>query len=172
MQTGQLIKKYRIAKGITQQELSIRIKSNVRTIQRIENGDVTPRTYTLKAIANVLEIDFSLLTDYGTSENNNQPETENRTLLVWLHLSGFLFLPALLIWYFEKNHIKGVNQHGADVLNFQLSMLAILVPCLALPFFFPLLIGLFASAVILINTFRVSRNQPYRYPLTISFLRP
>lgn len=172
MQIGQIIKKHRIAKGMTQQELSVLIKSNVRTIQRIENDEVTPRQYTLRAIATILDIEFSSLINQQTIESNNERETGNKKVLFWLHLSGFLFLPAVMIWFFEKNHIKDVDQHGKDVINFQLSMLTVLIPCLALPFFFPLLIGLFASTVILINTFRVSRGRPYHYPLTISFLRP
>lgn len=172
MQIGQIIKKHRIAKGMTQQELSIQIKSNVRTIQRIENGEVTPRNYTLRAIATILDIDFSSLTDQQISESRNVQKTNNKKILLWLHLSGFLFLPALMIWFFEKDHVKDVNQHGRDVINFQLSMLAVLIPCLVLPFFFPLLIGLFTSTVILINTFKVSRDLPYHYPLSISFLKP
>lgn len=121
---------------MTQQELALQIKSNVRTIQRIENGEVTPRNYTLRAIATILNIEFSSLTDQQTSESKNNRETVNKKVLLWLHLSGFLFLPALMIWFFEKDHIKDVNQHGKDVINFQLSMLTILIPCLALPFFF------------------------------------
>ena len=43
MKTGHLIKTLRLKKGITQEELAEKTEISVRTIQRIENGDVDPR---------------------------------------------------------------------------------------------------------------------------------
>lgn len=53
---GQKILEWRKAKGLTQEELVERCNINVRTIQRIEAGEVTPRSYTVKAILEVLEV--------------------------------------------------------------------------------------------------------------------
>jgi len=168
---GQIIREHRVAKGMTQQELATEIKSNVRTIQRIESGEVNARLFTLKAIAAALDIELETLTNERNSETTMPVARASKNFLIWLHLSGFLLLPTLLIWFFEKDKIKEVRQQGADVINFQLSMLAILIPCLALPFI-PLLIALFTSAVILINTVKVSKEKPYHYPITISFVKP
>ncbi|WP_228527523.1 helix-turn-helix domain-containing protein [Pararhodonellum marinum] len=55
-QLGQKIQEWRKAKGLTQEELVERCNINVRTIQRIEAGEVTPRSYTVKAILEVLEV--------------------------------------------------------------------------------------------------------------------
>lgn len=41
-------------KGYTQKELSELSNISVRSIQRIENGEIIPRTYTLKTLAGVL----------------------------------------------------------------------------------------------------------------------
>ena len=55
---GKKISELRKERGITQEELVEQCNINVRTIQRIEAGDVTPRSYTLKSILEVLKVDF------------------------------------------------------------------------------------------------------------------
>ena len=47
---GKKISDLRKEKGLTQEELVDLCNINVRTIQRIESGEVTPRSYTLKTI--------------------------------------------------------------------------------------------------------------------------
>ncbi|MCG2430076.1 helix-turn-helix domain-containing protein [Aequorivita xiaoshiensis] len=51
---GQKILELRKKKGLTQEELVEQCNINVRTIQRIEAGEVTPRSFTLKTILNAL----------------------------------------------------------------------------------------------------------------------
>ncbi len=55
---GQTIVDLRKQKGLTQEELVEMCNINVRTIQRIEAGEVTPRSYTLKTIFSVLGYDY------------------------------------------------------------------------------------------------------------------
>jgi len=55
---ARLVKDGRIAKGYTQQELSDLSNISLRSIQRIENGEVIPRLYTLKILAG--QLSFSL----------------------------------------------------------------------------------------------------------------
>ena len=55
---GQKIVALRKEKGLTQEELIEKCNVSIRTIQRIEAGEVTPRSYTLKAIFEALEYDF------------------------------------------------------------------------------------------------------------------
>ena len=57
-QLGQTIVALRQEKKLTQEELVERCNLNVRTLQRIEAGDVTPRDYTVRAILSALEYDF------------------------------------------------------------------------------------------------------------------
>jgi transcriptional regulator with XRE-family HTH domain len=57
-QLGKKIAELRKAKGLTQEELVIVCKLNVRTLQRIESGEVTPRSYTIKIIFTALESSF------------------------------------------------------------------------------------------------------------------
>jgi transcriptional regulator with XRE-family HTH domain len=53
---GKKISEMRKAKGLTQEELVELCNLNVRTIQRIEAGEVTPRSYTIKALFEALGI--------------------------------------------------------------------------------------------------------------------
>ena len=56
---GEKIAQLRKQKGLTQEELIEKCNVSVRTIQRIEAGEVTPRSYTLKTILSALDYDFS-----------------------------------------------------------------------------------------------------------------
>ena len=47
---GKKILALRLAKGLTQNELAEKCNISLRTIQRIESADVTPRSYTTKVI--------------------------------------------------------------------------------------------------------------------------
>ena len=51
---GKRISELRKEKGLTQEELVEQCNINVRTIQRIEAGEVNPRSYTIKTILEVL----------------------------------------------------------------------------------------------------------------------
>jgi transcriptional regulator with XRE-family HTH domain len=55
---GKKITDLRKEKGLTQEELVEKCNLNVRTLQRIEAGEVTPRTYTIRLIFEAL--DYSL----------------------------------------------------------------------------------------------------------------
>jgi transcriptional regulator with XRE-family HTH domain len=72
---GKKLTDIRKQKGITQEELVARCNVTVRTIQRIESGEVTPRPSTLKLIVEALEYDwdsFSPAVDSAMNNNNSQ----------------------------------------------------------------------------------------------------
>lgn len=56
---AQKVRATRLAKGYTQLELSERTNVSLRSIQRIENGEVMARAYTLKLLAGELGFDIS-----------------------------------------------------------------------------------------------------------------
>ena len=55
---GKKIADLRKAKGFTQEELVEKCNLNVRTLQRIESGEVTPSTYTIRLIFGALDYSF------------------------------------------------------------------------------------------------------------------
>ena len=57
-QLGKKILELRTQKGLTQEELVEKCNITVRTIQRIESGETSPRVYTIKTILSALGLDF------------------------------------------------------------------------------------------------------------------
>jgi uncharacterized Tic20 family protein len=105
-------------------------------------------------------------------ETSNEKETSR--WLPLLHLSGLLLLilPPIIIWIWKRDEVKNMRKHGIDVINSQLSMTLYLTPC-ALFSIFPVLIVLavFSQVIIIVNTVKVANGQPYKYPLTIRFIK-
>jgi len=177
MKTGQLIREIRLKKGMTQEELSAKTGISSRTIQRIELGKVEPRTYTLQTIADALEVKYEELIN-SDSDQATSLDQESKFWLPMMHLSGLfiLLIPPIIIWFLKKDKIENIREQGVDVINFQLSMLLILIPSGILAFLLitiPILvfIGVFSTVIIIINTIRVTNGQPYKYPMSINFLK-
>ena len=179
MTIGQFIKKTRLKKGMTQEELAAKTDISVRTIQRIENGDVDPRSFTLQTLASVLEIDYDEFLSYSKDELITEQSQKDNIWLALLHLSGLfiLLIPSIIIWIWQKDKIRNIREHAIDVVNFQLSMLIYLIPSgllvmvvIGLPIV--ILLGVFSTVIIIINTIKVINNQSYKYPMTIKILKP
>lgn len=54
---SRIIRERRLAKGYSQQELAQLCLLNLRSVQRIEQAEVMPRSYTLKLLVEMLDID-------------------------------------------------------------------------------------------------------------------
>lgn len=74
---GRKILALRKSKGLTQENLVDLCSINVRTIQRIEAGEVTPRTYTIKAILDALDIDSTSF--LNETEGNLHPSMNEKS---------------------------------------------------------------------------------------------
>jgi len=124
METGKLIRELRIKKGMTQEELADKTEISARTIQRIENGEVDPRAYTLQMIAKALEVNYNLFVGNEPDEENEIQQVNSNNWLGLLHLSGIipLIFPTVLIWNHKKDKIKGMSEHYRDVISFQLKV--------------------------------------------------
>ncbi len=129
METGKRIKELRLKKGMTQEELALKTEVSARTIQRIENGEVDPRAYTLQMIAKALEVDFSLFVYEEKDENKSQTSHSNHWYAL-LHLSGLLPLlfPTYMIWNQKKDNTKELLNHFRAAISLQLCIIGI---CLA-----------------------------------------
>ncbi|WP_194850714.1 helix-turn-helix domain-containing protein [Nonlabens antarcticus] len=76
-QLGDYIANLRKEQGLTQEELVELCNINVRTIQRIEAGNVTPRNYTIKNILRALGSSFEDLTEEIHKKPDETKNTEN-----------------------------------------------------------------------------------------------
>lgn len=92
-ETGTKISELRNQKGITQKELSESCNIDIRTIQRIESGEVLPRMSTLRLIANALSCDISIF--YG--EKQDEAGHASRNVLLTLFFVGILYFISVVI---------------------------------------------------------------------------
>ena len=170
METGKLIRDLRIKKGMTQEELAERTEVSARTIQRIENGEVDPRAYTLQMIAKALEVDYNLFLENGADEEQAVQQADTINWLGLLHISSLipLIFPTVLIWNLKKDKIKGMSDHYRNVIT---SQLQIWVAIIATSWIYwkahqpiPLILVLIANAVISIfNTINVVSGKPHEH---------
>ena len=168
MKTGEVIKQLRLKKGITQEELAARTELSVRTIQRIESGEVDPRAYTLQAIAEALEVDFETFAESEISKD----ETDKWIPL--LHLSGLLLMiiPPIILWIWKRDKVKAMKPHADNVINYQFSMNLYLLPFVFMKAYpVVIIIAVYSQVIIIMNTIKVARGNAYKYPFSIRFLR-
>ena len=192
---------FRKLRGITQEALSEVTGLNVRTIQRIEAGEVDPRLYTLKSIADALDVNLEELLPEPTQHELNQ--------IAALHITpiAFFFFPIIgnvmvpfIFWMLKREEVNGINKHGKDILNGQLTysivaglLVAIQIGLLLLPAVFlgqfllpeqfymymPVYFAIYLFISILLfgifpalNAMRVYRGkEAWKYPLRINFFK-
>lgn len=93
---------------------------NLRTLQRIEKSETSPRGNTLQMLCRALDVPVEELVDYG--------KEEDREFLGWFQLSPVagLFIPAgqillpLILWLTKRDKVKGLDRQGANLINFQI----------------------------------------------------
>lgn len=100
---GKKISELRREKGLTQEELVNKCNISVRTLQRIEAGEVTPRSYTVKTILAALEYDLSKISDYEEITYKNIFDWLKNALLIDIEPdkpSNFLIKQLNIAWLF------------------------------------------------------------------------
>ena len=187
---GLKISELRQQKNLTQEKLAEYCDVSTRTIQRIESGDVEPRSFTRNSLSNILEFDLG----------KEKTDSENLWLAI-LHLSSvfcIVFIP-LLLWSWKKDQSYKIDQQGREVLNFQITITLVLFAFTLILMVAPaiwlmvqqldgepgivgdiftllppipiLLIGIFTSYQAVINTVRSLSDKPIHYPLSIPFVK-
>ena len=123
---GERIVSIRKQKGLTQEALSELAGINLRTLQRIEKDETSPRGNTLQMLCRALDVPVEDLIDYG--------KDEDREFLCWFQLSpiaglliplGQIILP-LILWLTKRDKIKDLYEQGANLINFQIWLTGIL----------------------------------------------
>lgn len=169
-------------KGFTQDELSERTTVGVRTIQRIEKGEVQPHLQTIKLLAVGLEIDVEELVVL----DNPKEETIKRKWMLLLHASPFfgLIIPfanvlfPLFTWISKAEDNKIYDTHGRAVINFHCTINLFLIISLLLFFPFPGMnffgtgaVFLYGIIISLKNVMSALSSGTCYYPLSIPFLK-
>lgn len=170
-------------KGYTQEDLAEKTSVGVRTIQRIEKGEVQPHLQTVKLLAVGLDINVD---DLIVVENPKE-ETIQRKWMLMLHalpFFGFIIpfaniLFPIFVWIHKAEDNKIYDKHGRAVINFHstisllfvLSLLAFF-PFPGMNFFGTAAVVLYGIIVTIVNIFKALGSGTYKYPLSIPFLKP
>jgi len=109
---------------------------------------------------------------------------ENKQLIVLTHLSqlitlvigfGSLLLP-LIIWLTQRDKVLELDQHGKNIVNFQLSLLVYFIICIPLILLLGLglvgfmVLGLISIIFPVINAIKASHGETPKYPLSFNFI--
>ena len=92
---GELLKEARMIKGYTQKELAERSGISIRSIQRIENGALEARTYTLKTLCSILDIPWERIATGPTPEFQQVGLNKQRKLILTIAIPLLLILGCL-----------------------------------------------------------------------------
>ena len=108
----------------------------------------------------------------------------DKQLLVLTHLSqlitlvigfGSLILP-LIIWSVNKDKVYQMDEHGKNIINFQLSILIYSIICiplillLGLGLFGLIILGIISVVFPIINAIKASNGENPKYPLSLNFI--
>ena len=191
---GLKVTELRLQKNMTQEQLAEKCEISTRTIQRIESGEVYPRSHTLRSLSDALDFYFGA----------DQTSGENGWLAI-LHLSGMvcIFLIPLVIWLWKRPQSYKIDKQGREVINFQVTMtlvmfVGLVMLVISVPVLFmiagrtgidpgfgiglsevmflcapsPLILVIIFSAIQgVINAMRSLSDRPTHYPLTIPFVK-
>lgn len=176
------IKSLREAKNLTQTELAEKSGLSLRTIQRIESGNL-PKGFTLKAISKALEIEpENLFLAKEDNSNIDRAKLINLSALSGLIIPfGGIIFPAILTY---KTKDSTNRELGKSIVSFQIvlslaiSVLMILSPfiqkliSIKFPLFIvPLIVFIIVKIwIIITNGISLNKSQELSIKLKNSFL--
>ncbi len=103
---GRKITDLRKEKGFTQEELVEKCNISVRTIQRIEAGEVMPRSYTVKTILAALDYNFEKIKDEFPEEES--PITQNPKSITLINLAFWFGIIYFFLGFIEVYADAGI----------------------------------------------------------------
>lgn len=188
LEVSKRAKAIRTRKGLTQEELAENSGLSLRTIQRIENGEVMPRGDSLKRIAVALQVSPDEILDWQVIEDKNVLTMLNMSQLGILVFPLIGIIIPLIIWIQKKDKVKNVQDVGRSILNFQITWTLILflflfvfvfnmffqlVNTVSVSWAYAIIVGLYMYNLFLIilNTIRCGRNRKVFYKPALRILQ-
>ncbi|TWO31741.1 DUF4870 domain-containing protein [Seonamhaeicola sediminis] len=109
---------------------------------------------------------------------------KDNQLIVLTHLSqliifitgfGSLIVP-LILWATQKEKVYKMDEHGKNIINFQLSLIIYFLICIPGILFFGLgilgfiVLGIFSFIFPIVNAIKANNGETPKYPLTFNFI--
>lgn len=167
--------------GYSQEQLAEKTSVAVRSIQRIEKGEVRPHLNTLRRLAHALNVDVETLVEFEVP----QSEVINKSWLLFFHVAaliGFILPPLnifapLFIWLYKRGDNPAYDRHGQAVINFQITFtllfsfsFAALLTIAPLGFYLFIGVILYGLLILFVNIIAVLKAGKCYYPLTFPFI--
>ncbi|NQX77666.1 DUF4870 domain-containing protein [Gilvibacter sp.] len=116
---------------------------------------------------------------------NDSNTKSNNQLVVIMHLSQLLNLVSglggiivpLVIWLSQRERDTAIDDHGKQILNFQITMFIaaiVAIPCIflfGLGILMLIGIGLLTLIIPIIGGIKASNNEFFEYPFTLQFIK-
>lgn len=118
---GKRVTEERVRLGMSQEDLAHASLLSLRTIQRMESGQTSPRGDTLKRLAAALKVPVEDLIDSELEEDENLVVLMNLTQLAFVAFPLLGVMIPLIIWLTNRNRVRDVEAVGQAILNFQTS---------------------------------------------------
>lgn len=119
-----------------------------------------------------------LLDDNMDGVNNWNPTQDEKTLALISHIGTMVssFLVPLVIWLTQKDKSDYVAYHAKESLNFQITMVIILIGSGVLTFiiigvFLAIAASIFNLVVVVIATIKASEGEAYQYPINFRLIK-
>lgn len=123
MTLGEKISLLRKNKGFSQELLADNCGISLRTIQRIENNKSTPRPYTLKVIADALDLPIEQLELTANIELPKESLSKinliNSSALLGVLIPFFNIIAPVILWRLNKENPL-VSEKGKKIISFQI----------------------------------------------------
>lgn len=187
-QLGAKVREYRTRKGMSQELLAEESGLSHRTIQRIENSESNPTGDTLQRLSTALGVSPDDLIDWQVNEDKGYLANMNLSALSFIPFPLLGILVPFIMWTVKKGQLKGLDEVGRGLINFQINWVILLT---LIPFIF-FLVGesglslrltffslvIFLSSMYLINivivitnSVRIHNGKKVLYYSLIKFVR-
>ena len=143
--------------------------SELERLKKLLDDGVITREEFEREKARLLSMNYSAQpTDWGLG-------IDEKSFVVLMHASQFLsaFIAPIVMWLMYKDKSRLVDEAGKNILNFQISYaiycLVLCMTCVGIvlvPF-----VGIFMIVLIIIAIIKTLNGEPWKYPLTIRFIK-
>jgi uncharacterized Tic20 family protein/DNA-binding Xre family transcriptional regulator len=194
---GLKVAELRQQKALTQEQLAEQCEVSARTIQRIESGEVEPRAFTRNNLSHILEFDLGedntqneslwlaalhlssafciliiplLIWSWKKNQSYKIDKHGRDVLNFQITMTLVLFAAVIFLIVLLPGAIILINEfgNGINAVGNNLTIVGIL-PFIAI---LPLIgTGIFCFYQGVANTTRVLSDKPYKYPLSIHFVK-
>jgi len=113
------------------------------------------------------------------AQQGREVSKDAKTWAMLCHLLAIFtgFLAPLIIWLIKKDEDPFIDEHGKEALNFQITVCiamfvsVLLAPVFCIGFVTGIATGIGDLIFCIFATVKANKGEPYRYPVSIRFIR-